>query len=75
LSEQNEVRTEIVLPSSLVLRIERLINSGSQSGTVSQYVEKVVRASVASEESRFTHEHLDPETEAIRARLKELGYL
>jgi hypothetical protein len=75
LSGQNEMQVDIVLPASLVTRIQRLIQSGSQSRTVSEYVEKVVRASVVADESKVTEVYTEPEAETIRERLKDLGYL
>ena len=75
MSEQDEVHVEVALPSSLVMRIQRLLQGGSQSRSVSEYVEKTVRASVSHDESRMTEVFSEPEAETIRAKLKDLGYL
>jgi len=72
---QSEVNSEVVLPSSLVIRVQRQLEGTNPQITVSQYVEKAVRASLAQEENREDVEKMDSDSEVIKSRLKALGYL
>jgi len=72
--QQTEVRNDVVLPSSLMVKIQNLARKANPPQTVSEYIEKVLRATVSAEESK-TVELSDEDSESIKARLRELGYL
>ena len=72
---QSDVRSEVVLPSSLVIRVQKQIADANPQLTVSQYVEKAVRAALAMEENKEESVHTEDDSEVIKSRLKALGYL
>ena len=76
LSDQSiDTRSEVVLPSALVLRVRKVLEASEPSVTVSEFVEKVVRSAVALEESKSHPEGTEDNSEAIKSKLRALGYL
>ena len=73
--QQSEVRSDVVLPSSLVIGVQKQIADTNPPLTVSQYVEKAVRASLALEENKEEAAHTEDDSEVIKSRLRALGYL
>ena len=68
--------TTVSIPHTLHERLEKLISQKTGFKSVSDYVTYVLREVVAMHESDQTPEPFTSEDlEAIRARLKALGYL
>lgn len=71
--KMKEEMTKILIPASLYKKIEEKIK-GSKGSSVSSYITKVLRESLAKEE--VTQEALNKEDEEkVKQRLKALGYL
>jgi Arc/MetJ-type ribon-helix-helix transcriptional regulator len=65
--------TAVSIPTSLYKKIEELIK-GTEYGSVSSYIVKILRESLAKDESAaqaFSKE----EEEKVKERLKALGYI
>ena len=73
--QQPEVRSEVVLPSALVMKVQKIVGNSNPPQTVSEFVEKAVRASIATEEAKERSESTEDDSEVIKNRLKALGYL
>jgi len=68
-----EEMTKVLIPTSLYKKIEEKIK-GSKSSSVSSYITKVLRESLAKEE--VAQEALNKEDEEkVKQRLRALGYL
>jgi Arc/MetJ-type ribon-helix-helix transcriptional regulator len=65
--------TDVSIPTSLYKKIEELIK-GTEYGSVSSYIARILRESLAKDESAaraFSKE----EEEKVKERLKALGYI
>ena len=71
----SEVRNEVVLPTALVIKIQKLAERSQPPQTVSEFVERTLRSKVSEVELNVSHVPDDGDSEIIKARLKDLGYL
>ncbi len=66
--------TPVSIPTSLYKKIEERIK-GTEFGSVSSYVAKILRESLSKEEAPATEVFSKDEEEKVKERLKALGYI